>query len=206
MRGGGRSSPTGAYSGLRLRVDPRPLAPERALIHRGVRFDLELVTVAGAGGTAIRREVIRHPGAVVILPILEDAGANQIVFIRNERIAVGRTLWELPAGTLEPMEKPEECAARELAEETGFEAATLAPLGRFHTAPGITDELMHAFVATGLRPVGQKLQADERLTVHPVGVDEAMRMVDSGELMDGKSLVALLVAERRGIIGGGRSA
>ncbi|MFM9994582.1 MAG: NUDIX hydrolase [Phycisphaerales bacterium] len=174
---------------------------QRETIHRGVKFDLELVTIPGPGGTPIKREVVRHPGAVVILPILEEpGGGRQVVLIRNERIAVGRTLWELPAGTLEPMEKPEECAPRELEEETGYRAATLTPLARFHTTPGLTDELMHAFVATGLTHVGQRLEADERLTVHPRPVAEALAMVDSGEMTDAKSMLTLLMAVRNGIL------
>lgn len=172
----------------------------REIIHRGVKFDLEMVTVPGPGGAAIKREVVRHPGAVVVLPLLEEQSARSVVLIRNERMSVGRALYELPAGTLEPMEKPEECAPRELAEETGYEAATITPLGRFYTTPGVTDELMWAFVATGLRHVGQRLEEDERLTVHPVPAPEALAMIDRGELMDGKSIATLLLAARRGLI------
>lgn len=172
----------------------------RETLHRGAKFDLELVTIPGPGGTPIKREVVRHPGAVVILPILEDAAGRCVVLIRNERIAIGRTLWELPAGTLEPMEKPQECAPRELEEETGYRAATMMPLARFHTTPGLTDELMHAFVATGLTHVGQRLEADERLTVHPRPVAEALAMVESGEMTDAKSMLTLLLAVRKGIL------
>lgn len=174
--------------------------PARTLLHRGAKFDLELVTVPGRGGTLIRREVVRHPGAVVILPILEQGGERHVVLIRNERVAVGRELWELPAGTLEPMEKPEECAPRELEEETGYRAATLTPIARFHTTPGITDELMHAFAATGLTFVGQRLEADERLTVHPTPAASALAMVDAGEIEDAKSMLTLLIASRRGLL------
>ncbi len=179
---------------------PSAAGERRELIHRGVKFDLELVTVPGPGGATIKREVVRHPGAVVILPVLEDGGPRRIVLIRNERVSVGRPIYELPAGTLEPMEKPEECAPRELAEETGYEAATITPLGRFYTTPGVTDELMWAFVAKGLRHVGQRLEPDERLTVHPVPAPEALAMVDRGEMMDGKSIATLLLAARRGMI------
>lgn len=174
--------------------------PIRTILHRGAKFDLELVTLPGRGGTPIKREVVRHPGAVVILPILDRGGERQVVLIRNERVSVGRELWELPAGTLEPMEKPEECAPRELEEETGYRAATLTPIARFHTTPGITDELMHAFAATGLTFVGQRLEIDERLTVHPTSAAKALSMVDSGEITDGKSMLTLLLAARRGML------
>jgi ADP-ribose pyrophosphatase len=88
-----------------------------------------------------------------------------------------------------------------LIEEGGYKAAKLASLGWFYTTPGLTDERMHAFVATGLTHVGQELQADERIVVEHVPVAEALRMADSGELLDGKSIVALLLAHRRGLLG-----
>jgi ADP-ribose pyrophosphatase len=173
---------------------------DRRTLHRGAKFDLEVVTLAGPGGTPIQREVVRHPGSVVILPILDDPAGPRVVLIRNRRVALGKEIYELPAGTLEPMEKPEECAARELAEETGYEAATLTPLGRFYTTPGITDELMWAFLGTGLRPVGQSLEADESLTVELATPERALAMVESGELMDAKSMLTLLLAKRGGMI------
>ena len=101
---------------------------------------------------------------------------------------------------LEAGEAPEACAGRELIEETGYEGATITPLGRFYTSPGLSDELMWAYVATGLKHVGQRLELDERLTVHLVGVGEALAMVDSGELMDAKSMLTLLLGVRRGLI------
>jgi ADP-ribose pyrophosphatase len=169
----------------------------REVLHKGPKFDFERLTLSAPGGREVQREVIRHPGAAVIVPLLP--GAN-VVLIRNDRFAVGKTLYELPAGTLSPGEPPDACAARELEEETGYRAATLAPLGRFYTTPGMTDELMWAFLATGLRHVGQRLEEDEALTVEVVGMDRALQMIDSGELMDAKSMLALLVAHRRGLL------
>lgn len=169
----------------------------RRLLHHGVKFDLEEVEFAGAGGRLVRREVVRHPGAVVILPVLDD---GRIVMIQNERPSLERAIYELPAGTLEPPEPPEACAARELIEETGYRAATFTPIGRFYTSPGMSDELMHAFLATGLNHVGQDLEEDERLTVVPVAADRALEMIDSGGLLDGKSILTLLLAGRQGLI------
>lgn len=173
---------------------------KRETIHRGAKFDLEVVTIAGPGGTPIKREVVRHPGSVVILPILESPSGLQIVLIRNTRIALGACVFELPAGTLEPMEKPEECALRELAEETGYEAATIRPLGRFYTTPGMTDELMWAFVATGLRAGRQRLEPDESVTVEPVPAARALEMIDSGDLHDAKTMLTILMGARRGLL------
>lgn len=169
----------------------------RRLIHHGRKFDFEQVTYTSASGKPLTREVVRHPGAVVIVPILDG---RRLVMIRNRRIAVGDTLLEFPAGTLDQSEPPDACAKRELIEETGYSAATLRPLGWFYTTPGLTDEMMHAFVATGLTHVGQRLEEDESITVEPIGVAEALRMADSGNLIDGKSIVALFLAHRRGLL------
>lgn len=167
------------------------------LIHRGAKFDLEVVELVGESGRKIEREVVRHPGAVVILPLRED---DRVVLIKNDRPSLGRAIFELPAGTLEPPEAPVACAARELAEETGYKAATLSHLGRFYSSPGMSDELMWAYMATGLEHVGQSLEEDERLTVCPVSVAQAFEYVDSGELMDGKSILTLLLARRMGLL------
>lgn len=173
---------------------------ERHLIHKGAKFDIERLTLPGTDGKTISREVVRHPGAVVIVPILETAAGRQVVFIKNWRASIQDWLLELPAGTLEKGEEPASCAGRELIEETGYEGATLTPLGRFYTSPGFSDELMRAFVAHGLTSVGQQLEVDERVTVHPTPVDRALAMITSGELADGKSIAALLMAKERGLL------
>src|SRR5204862_8019410 len=90
-----------------------------------------------------------------------------------------------------------------LEEETGFRAATLDPLTRFYTTPGMTDELMWAYIARDLTPVGQRLEPDERMTVHAMDAPGALAMIGSGELMDGKSIQTLLLAWRRGLLGSG---
>jgi ADP-ribose pyrophosphatase len=169
----------------------------RTLIHKGRKFDFEMVEYEGAGGIRLKREVVRHPGAVIVLPIMDD---GRVVLIHNQRPAVDAALFELPAGTLDHGEAPEACAGRELIEETGYKAATLRPLGRFYTSPGFSDELMWAFAATGLTHVGQHLEPDENLTVHPVEAARAFAMIDSGEMVDGKSMLTLLLAARQGLI------
>jgi ADP-ribose pyrophosphatase len=174
-----------------------PVECARRLIHKGRKFDFELVSVRTPRGATLEREVVRHPGAVVVVGTLEP---DNVVLIRNHRIAIGRSLLECPAGTLEPPEPPETCARRELVEETGYQAATIEPLGWFYTTPGLTDEKMHAFLARGLRPVGQHLEEDEHITVQLVPVKTAMEMIDRGELTDAKSMLALLLARRRGLI------
>jgi ADP-ribose pyrophosphatase len=174
------------------------------VVWRGAKFSVEQIAVRGTDGVERRREVIRHPGAVVILPILPEAGGGapaRVVLIHNYRIALGRSIWELPAGTLEPGEDPAHCAGRELEEETGFRAATITPLTRFYTTPGMTNELMWAYVAKGLTHVGARPEPDERMTVHTLDAAEVLAMIGRGELMDGKSIVTLLLAERQGLLG-----
>lgn len=170
---------------------------ERRVLHHGAKFSYESVRIVGPDGHESWRQMVRHPGAVVVVPVLSD---GRLALIRNERFAVGQALLELPAGTLEPGEKPEICAGRELIEETGYEAATLTPLGRFYTTPGMTDELIWAYVGRGLRHVGQRLEPGEHITVIPTPMDAAMAMIDDGRLMDAKSMLALLLAHRRGLL------
>ena len=172
---------------------------ERELIHRGAKFDFERVALRRTpGAEPVWREVVRHPGAVTVLPILGEGEGARVVLIRNERFTVERELWELPAGTLEPGEDPAACAARELEEETGFRPGRVEPLGAFYTTPGMTDELMRAFVATDLERREQRLEADERIRVETLPVAEALGLIDRGELVDAKSLSTVLLALRGG--------
>ncbi|MDX2119360.1 MAG: NUDIX hydrolase [Planctomycetota bacterium] len=186
-------------SGTRMPASMTEVSRETILA--GAKFSFEQVTVRTHAGQTLRRQIVRHPGSVVILPILHEAGKpTQIVLIRNYRIAPGRVLLELPAGTMEPPESAAVCAARELEEETGYAAAHVEELASFYTTPGMTDEYMHAFVATGLRLVGQHTEADESITVEALGVREAVSRMDSGEICDAKTLLVLQWALRRRVI------
>lgn len=175
--------------------DPRVVA--RRTLHRGRKFDFESLTVRRPSGEELEREIVRHPGAVVVVPVLGD---GRIVLIRNYRISVEQRLWECCAGTLEPPEDPAVCAGRELIEETGYRAGRVEPLGWFYTTPRLTDERMHAFIAQDLVEVGQSLEDDESIEVASVPAAEALAMIDRGDLRDGKSIVAILLAERRGLL------
>jgi ADP-ribose pyrophosphatase len=135
-------------------------------------------------------QIVVHPGAVVVLPLL---GNGRCVLIRNFRHAVDQELWELPAGTLDgPDELPEHAAQREGEEETGYRAARLVPLGSFYSSPGFMTEKLHAFVATGLTATEQRLEPTEHIRVEIVDVDEALAMVRDGRIVDAKTIVTLL--------------
>lgn len=179
----------------------RPVVSNR-VVHESGPFQVVAQTIQGDDGQRHERTSIRHPGAVVVLPILRTPSGPQIVLVRNERHAIDRWLDELPAGGIEIGEDPIVAAARELREETGYAAATVEPLGRFYTSPGLSNEWMEAFVATGLEYVGQDLDAGEVLTVHPVPVGELFSRMDEGCLEDGKTMLALLLARSKGLLAG----
>jgi ADP-ribose pyrophosphatase len=156
---------------------------------QGARFDVHRYSVPGRAGQTVQREVIAHPGAVAVLPLIDD---DHVVLIRNQRPTIDQTLWEIPAGTLEPGEDPAVCAARELVEETGYEAARMEPLTGFYTTPGFCTEFMHAFVARQLRHVGQDLDDNERIEPRIVPMTQVLDMIRQRQLVDGKSIATIL--------------
>ncbi len=151
-------------------------------------FSVEQRVYPRAGAAPVERDVVVHPGAVVILPILDD---GRIVMIRNHRYTVERELLELPAGTREPDETPIETARREVIEETGYRAGRMEPLGTFFTSPGILTEEMHAFVATDLEEVGQSLEDGERIVVEEMAEEAVLDMLRECRVQDGKTIAVL---------------
>jgi ADP-ribose pyrophosphatase len=139
------------------------------------------------------REVIEHPGAVGIVPMVDD---DHVCLIRNFRVAVGRWLIEVPAGTLEPGEPPLVTASRELIEETGFRAGQITPLCELLFSPGILHERMHLFLATQLTPGETRLEIGEQIERLITPWEEALSMIERGEIEDAKTVAALLFCDR----------
>lgn len=164
----------------------------RELVHTGRKIQVYVDTTETDAGV-IRRDVILHPGAVVILPVID---AEHVCLLRNYRWVVGETLWEIPAGTREVGEELLTCAKRELAEETGYTAGKWHYHGFFYASPGVMDEQLHLFIAEELTPGTSRPEADEQLEPVTVALSEAIRMVLKGEIKDAKTITALLLWER----------
>jgi ADP-ribose pyrophosphatase len=162
---------------------------ERKLIYKGRLVDLSVDRIVEPGGLKATREVIRHPGSVVVIPYLPD---GRLLLVRQFRYAVGKAMWELVAGGLEPNETPLEAAGRELIEETGYRAGSLRPLVSFYPSPGILGERMHLFEATHLARAARNLDEDERIQVRRFSPAQVTTMLESRKLEDGKTLLGLL--------------
>ncbi len=144
-------------------------------------------------GTTFYRETVVHPGAVVILGLVDS---DHVVLIRNYRIAVDEELLELPAGTIEHGEDPLETARRELIEETGYRAEQFRRLTEFWVSPGILSERMHLFLATGLTPGPTAPEKEEQIRPLVVPWNEALAMIDQQKIRDAKTLAGILLYER----------
>jgi len=167
-------------------------------VYRGRIVHLALERVRLPNDHVVELEVVHHRGAAAVVPLLDD---GRVALVRQYRHAASGWLLEVPAGTLAAGEAPEACAAREIAEETGYRAQRLEPLGWVWTTPGFTDERIWLYLATGLEPGGQTLDDDEVLAVELLPFADAVARAEAGEICDGKSVCALLRAAAR--LGGG---
>lgn len=169
-------------------------------VYDGRVFDVELDRVRFPDGSIGELEIIRHPGAAAVVPLLdpdpEATGQPFVVLIRQYRYAAGGFVWEVPAGKLDPGESPERCAGRELEEETGYRAVRLVRLGAIHTTPGFTDEIIHLFIAKGLVRGESQPGEHEFIELHEIPLAHAIAMIVEGEITDAKTICALMLAER----------
>jgi ADP-ribose pyrophosphatase len=174
------------------RLESRP-------VYRGRIVKLSVDTVRFPDGSTGELEMIRHPGAAAVVPVVGslDEPDPEILLLRQYRYAAGGVLYEVPAGLpLDGDEAWEDCARRELEEETGHRAGGLRPLTRIFTTPGFTDEVIHLFVAWGLEAGERRLDDDEFVEVVRVPFSRAVELVRRGELVDGKSVAAILYVDR----------
>jgi ADP-ribose pyrophosphatase len=171
---------------------PRARCLKRSTIYRGrvIRLVRDVLDI---DGRRFARETILHPGAVVVVPVLDQ---GRVVLVRQYRRAVDRVLLELPAGTLEPGERRDVCAKRELVEETGWRARSVRRLGRFYAAPGFLSEEMTVFLATGLTQSVASPEPDELVRPVVMTLSAALSKVNSGAIRDAKTIIGLWLAER----------
>ena len=157
-------------------------------VFNGSRIKVRVDEVAMADGRRARREVVEHPDAVVILALRDD---GNIAFVRQWRHPTGRPLLELPAGRVDPGESPEQTARRELREEVGLDPARLDYARGFYVAPGFADEFLHGFIARDCTESPLEADEDEELIVEWKPLGEAIELIDSGEIIDAKSVILL---------------
>lgn len=174
---------------------------ERRLIHRGRYLEFRVDTIARADGSGGTRDTVGHPGAIAVLALDED---RRLLLVRQWRIPAERALLEIPAGTLDVhdgvTEDPDVAARRELEEETGHRATTWLKLSEFWTAPGFATERMHLYLATGIAGADgdDRLSPDEdeRLELTRVTIDEAVALVERGEIDDAKTMIGVFWLDR----------
>jgi ADP-ribose pyrophosphatase len=163
----------------------------RSTLFSGLVVDIEQFEVRIGKKGWHTYQIVRHPGGVGVLPLHDD---GTVTLIRQLRPAVGGTLLEIPAGRLQPGEDPAACGGRELVEETGLSARDLLPLGRFYPSPGVFDEVIHLFLGTGLSQGNAEPEQYEEIATVRMPIGEALRLAASGEILDGKTIAALLRA------------
>ncbi|MBN1455447.1 MAG: NUDIX hydrolase [Methanomicrobia archaeon] len=163
------------------------IAIETKELYRGKVVHLQVTTVSLPDGRRKTREILVHPGAAAVVPLLDD----RIMLIEQYRAAVGRKTWEIPAGTLEVGESPEACAQRELTEETGFQAENWSHVTAYYPSPGYTTEVIHVFRASGLRKVRE---VAPEFPVQFITVTELQERIRAGEIMDSKTIIGVLLA------------
>lgn len=173
--------------------DNEEIATGSERLYEGRILKLRLDTVLLPNGKTSKREIVEHRGAVAMVPMLDR---DTVILVRQYRRAAGRSLLEIPAGTLDPNEEVEACAKRELAEEINYAAGRMTKLFRSFMAPGYSTEVIHTFLALDLTPTAGHTDEDEFLEILPTPFAEALNMIQTGAIIDAKSISGLLYAER----------
>lgn len=166
-------------------------------VFRGRVFSVVSQRVEEPDGVKVRRDIVQHPGSIVILALDDSGKTPRVLLERQYRHAAGARLWELPAGSLDPGEEPSLAARRELLEETGYSAAKWQKALYFFVSPGFLAESMHVFLATGLKKGQAQPEDDERIAVRFFPLPQAVQMVMSGKIIDAKTIAPLLWLEKK---------
>ena len=177
-------------------LDPEIMQPEiisSEEIYNGKIFDVTLDRIR-EGEIEYEREIVSHDGSAVIIPVYAD---KTIALVKQYRHAAGKYLWEIPAGSLEKGENPEEGARRELEEEVGAAAGKLELLSEFYVSPGFLSEKMFVFLATDLTETAQNLEEDELIEIEKFTFERAFEMIRQNEIEDAKTIIGLILAGAR---------
>jgi len=176
------------------------------VVHNSRVFQLVSDEIIEPSGARVRREIVRHPGSVVILALDERRSQPSVLLIRQYRYAANDELWELPAGRIDEGEDALSAAKRELAEETGYAASEWMPALLYYASPGFLDETMSMFAARGLRRGKASPEEDECITSRLVPLSQAVRWVMEGKIHDGKAIAGVLwAAQKFHIVAGGKT-
>jgi len=173
---------------MKNKLEEKTLHSEEIFSGKVVRLCLEEVELPN--GKQSKREIIKHPGAVAIIPVTAD---NKIVMVEQYRHALGKIIVEIPAGKLEKGEDPRECARRELEEETGYACESLELITSFYTSPGFADEILHVYLAKGLTKMENSaaLDEDEFVNLEELTLDEALKYITEQKIYDAKTIYAV---------------
>jgi ADP-ribose pyrophosphatase len=172
----------------------KAIVHDRKVLHKGRVFSLTRENLTLSNGFKTDMDIIRHPGAAAIVAVTVD---QHFLMLRQYRHAVGKTLWEIPAGTLEAGEPPLSCAQRELAEETGFSARQWQPLGAITPVPSYSDERIHLFLARDLLSAKQHLDVDEIIQVQKLPLATILNLIGEGSIEDAKTISAIFLAKQK---------
>ena len=189
---------TVSYGSTRKKSSPsaaRVLSEKK--IFQGPVFRVVSQQVQEPDGVRVRRDIVQHPGSIVILALDDAVRPQRVLLERQYRHAAGMRLWELPAGTLEPGEDKLAAAKRELLEETGYTAKKWQRALYFYVSPGFLTESMQVFLARGLNKGKAQPEEDERITVRFFSLKQAVRMSQTGKIIDAKTIAPLLWLERK---------
>ncbi len=166
---------------------------EKVRIYSGYILDLERDRLCTTDGHIFHREVVQHRPAAAVLPLLSE---TEMILLRQFRYPIGRMIWEIPAGLIEEGESPLQCIERELEEEAGYRAQKLDKLIDYYPSPGFCDEIIHIFLASDLVATTRNPEPDEHMEVHKVDIDHAFDMLSNGEIIDSKTIIALMLLKR----------